>query len=248
MPESDWAQFVIGEVPHIEIDVATNVRQATKKVEQEFMTDWSTDLLDLLGHCESPIERLFATNLVALRPENRVLSTIAIKPQVWVYYAAVGPTWGLKTMRLDFLVGLDWRSVDFYSPLEGEYLKEYAFDNASPSKNFVPFFGVECDGRDYHTDFEAVQSDKRRDRMLTTLGLPIIRFTGKEIFHSGGDCALETATLFAQHLRQSLSHGINPEDIIQLSRTKVVQFRHMGLSLERNEEFLEKFAGRLEEG
>lgn len=246
MSEPDWAQFVIDQVPHIETDVAKNVRQATKKVEQEFMTDWGTNLLDLLSRCESPIERRFATDLIAMRTECRLLSVMDIKPQVWAYYADVGPTWGLKTIRLDFLIGLDWNSVDYLSPLEGEWLKEYGFDSAAPLKNFMPYFGVECDGRDYHTDFEAVQRDKQRDRMLTTLGLPVIRFTGKEIFHNGGSCALETATLFAQQFRQSLSRGINPEDLIYLGH-EVAQFRHVGLSLERSEKFLGKFENRWEQ-
>ena len=43
---------------------------------------------------------------------------------------------------------------------------------------------VECDGREYHNPFR----DKERDKELDKYGIPILRFSGSEIFLNSSDC------------------------------------------------------------
>ncbi len=55
---------------------------------------------------------------------------------------------------------------------------------------------VECDGHDFHERTkEQAQHDKRRDRELQALGFKVYRFTGSEIWKSGGRCVLESLGL-----------------------------------------------------
>lgn len=48
---------------------------------------------------------------------------------------------------------------------------------------------VECDGADWHTKPDQVARDKARDRAIVACGLPVIRFTGSEIYRDAIGCA-----------------------------------------------------------
>jgi very-short-patch-repair endonuclease len=49
---------------------------------------------------------------------------------------------------------------------------------------------VECDGHDYHERTKAqAAKDRSRDRVLQTMGMPVFRFTGSEIFKDPLACA-----------------------------------------------------------
>lgn len=48
---------------------------------------------------------------------------------------------------------------------------------------------IECDGKDFHDNrVEDLQRDRVRDRVLQTSGLPVLRFTGSEIFRNPIAC------------------------------------------------------------
>lgn len=52
---------------------------------------------------------------------------------------------------------------------------------------------VECDGHDFHDRTkEQAARDKARDRHMAEVGLPVLRFTGSEIFKDANQCALQT--------------------------------------------------------
>lgn len=48
---------------------------------------------------------------------------------------------------------------------------------------------VECDGKQFHSSYAAVQRDKARDRFCVTQGMAVMRFTGQEIHKNARDCA-----------------------------------------------------------
>lgn len=51
---------------------------------------------------------------------------------------------------------------------------------------------VECDGHDFHEKTkEQAKKDKQRDRALTRMGLPLLHFTGSEIWRDADKCAHE---------------------------------------------------------
>lgn len=79
---------------------------------------------------------------------------------------------------------------------------------------------VECDGHEWHdrTKQQAAY-DRSRDRELLKLGIPTIRFTGSEIFHSAERCAVDVfeiaaatnvsnATIISQRIEQFRTSSI----------------------------------------
>ncbi|MDP2950659.1 MAG: hypothetical protein Q8P22_14140 [Chloroflexota bacterium] len=48
---------------------------------------------------------------------------------------------------------------------------------------YRPLFAVECDGYEYHGDYEAFKEDRYRDRRLLLAGLPVLRFASVEVIH-----------------------------------------------------------------
>jgi len=63
---------------------------------------------------------------------------------------------------------------------------------------------VECDGHDWHERTpEQAQRDKSRDRQIQGSGIPVLRFTGQEIWRDADRCAsevictLDRAAIFA---------------------------------------------------
>lgn len=62
------------------------------------------------------------------------------------------------------------------------------FEQGQPA----PLMIIECDGHDFHerTKRQAAR-DRRRDRAFQAAGLPILRFTGSEIYADPCECARE---------------------------------------------------------
>ena len=74
---------------------------------------------------------------------------------------------------------------------------------------------VECDGHDYHERTkEQAERDKKRDREITRLGIPVFRFTGRELHRDAVACAKEVLDyLRNQLIRAELGHfGLEGED------------------------------------
>ncbi len=81
---------------------------------------------------------------------------------------------------------LKWR-VDFYVIL-----------STLTSKAVRPSFVIECDGHDFHERTkEQAARDRKRDRDLQRLGVPILRFTGSEIFRDLDHCIDQVDTFGA---------------------------------------------------
>jgi very-short-patch-repair endonuclease len=60
---------------------------------------------------------------------------------------------------------------------------------------------VECDGHDFHERTpEQAERDRSRDRDIQAAGIPVLRFTGREIYRDAGACAGEVA----EHLERMM--------------------------------------------
>jgi hypothetical protein len=65
---------------------------------------------------------------------------------------------------------------------------------------------IECDGHDHHEKTKQQAAyDKSRDRWLLARGLPTVRFTGSEIFHSSERCVSDLLEVVAYLNRQSFA-------------------------------------------
>lgn len=118
---------------------------------------------EALAKCESPIERLFLAALstyMRMHPDFQFILSATIPLdldraccRVWcVPQAQLGP------YRVDFLL-IDQRHT--------------------PARRSI----IECDGHDFHERTKKqAQRDRSRDRWFTTSGMPVLRFTGSEIY------------------------------------------------------------------
>lgn len=67
--------------------------------------------------------------------------------------------------------------------------EEYRIDFRIDAKPFDRPIFVECDGHDFHERTkEQAERDRSRDRKIQAAGIPILRFTGREIFRNPMDC------------------------------------------------------------
>lgn len=64
---------------------------------------------------------------------------------------------------------------------------------------------IECDGHNYHDKTkEQATKDKRRDREITALGIPVLRFTGSDIYKRPLGCADEISLYLSNSIEKSL--------------------------------------------
>ena len=70
---------------------------------------------------------------------------------------------------------------------------------------------VECDGHDFHERTkEQAARDKKRDRILQSLGYKVFHFTGSEIFNGSIQCAEEILKVIEDRYDQECSSDQKP--------------------------------------
>lgn len=74
-------------------------------------------------------------------------------------------------------------------------LAGFRYDFALTTNGGRPLFLVECDGKDFHSTPEQIANDRRKDNSAEAAGLPLLRFTGSEIFRSPKRVAEHVANL-----------------------------------------------------
>lgn len=93
----------------------------------------------------------------------------------------------------------DFDDYDFSVCLKKQYSKgPYIVDFALVSQ-VMPFIdlGIEIDGHEWHEkNKEQAARDKRRDRELLLMNMPIVRFTGSEIYTNSQKCIIEALNIF----------------------------------------------------
>lgn len=109
-------------------------------------------------YCESPIEEdvavLLIEELSRIKGFNFVFCPQGEERNFLDCDALVTPQFRWQHFRMDFAIRL--------KP------KRYIF--------------IECDGRDFHSSPERIANDRRKDLAAAEAGIPLLRFTGSEIF------------------------------------------------------------------
>lgn len=83
-----------------------------------------------------------------------------------------------------------WRQVQI-----DRYRVDFLIAYRAGRETLSKFVVLECDGHDFHERTkEQAEHDKRRDRTLQSLGLPVMRLTGSEIWRSPIKAAWEVLT------------------------------------------------------
>ena len=93
----------------------------------------------------------------------------------------------------------------------GDYRADFVV-SYSPAEGFVRKLVVECDGHDYHERTkEQAERDKRRDRSISAAGMPVFRFTGRELHRDPEACVEEiidyTQTHFLDEFNERFRGG-----------------------------------------
>jgi very-short-patch-repair endonuclease len=92
---------------------------------------------------------------------------------------------------------IEWILLTWLNRYGIEYVPQYEIppyrvDFAIPALKAV----IECDGMEFHTGKERVESDKKRDEYMKKLGWNIFRFTGSEIYKNPSECVKKIIASF----------------------------------------------------
>lgn len=140
---------------------------------------------------ESPVEELYLLSLALEFSERDVirvvhpndpshrtyrLSTGSDNGAIWTVY----PQAGVGKLRVDFVVDLDLAGITARAI-------------------------IEIDGHDFHekTKKQAAK-DKARERILVATGVPVLRFSGSEVFRGGRACAQETYSVLSGSINRAI--------------------------------------------
>lgn len=81
------------------------------------------------------------------------------------------------------------------------YRIDWAVQLKGEKKNTSDLFFIECDGHDFHERTkEQAERDRRKDRLIQQAGIPIMRFTGREIYRSPAACATQVIDFIAARI------------------------------------------------
>jgi len=155
-----------------------------------------TCLYELSYECESPIEKIFLWALIILALD----SGIYVECHTKSYFISLGLPVRDPHLKIFLQKGIGNYRVDFfleYSELVPDFenrLKK--IDPKTGEKLEIPgtkdesiYLIVECDGHDYHERTkEQAKRDREKDRVLQSIGYPIFRFTGSEIYNDVFSC------------------------------------------------------------
>ena len=151
-------------------DLATRLRD---DLMAEYSYSCAITFDSVLQHCESPIEALFGSAILLAMRMPCDFSCVHFTP---LPYPAP------KTATLLLTPQYPWRS--------------YRIDWVIRSTKAPVEIFVECDGHDFHERTkEQAARDRSRDREVTEAGIPLLRFTGSEIYRNPGACGFQTLML-----------------------------------------------------
>ena len=157
---------------------ASALESAVDRVYTSMSSELPTVCYDIAEHlepyCDSPIELMLGTCLL-------LISRLQCQAERGVYNTFV------KLISPTEKIGND--AVIYLSPQfkwEG-----YKIDFAIRQKLSPTIVFIECDGHEFHERTpDQAEHDRSKDRKIQEAGIPILRFTGREIYRSPQSCTL----------------------------------------------------------
>lgn len=146
-------------------------------LEGDFFDSCHLTIQEVAPFCQSQIEMLFgAALLIAMRmaPANEPiikLKSPGDEGETSVFLLM--PQYPWRSYRIDWVI----------KPRLQPHAKH-------------PYVFIECDGHAFHERTkEQAEHDRARDREIQVAGIPILRFTGRELYRNAGACALQAIKL-----------------------------------------------------
>lgn len=159
-------------------DIARRVKEASEPNLQWIAYNACKILSEV---CESPIEIMLGATVVLCANIDAVIGlppTMAISctpNERQKHTFTLYPQFHWKSYRIDFAIRIR---------------------GARQSLVFI-----ECDGHSFHERTkEQAARDRKKDREIQQAGIPILRFTGSEIFRDVGDAALQILQFLNKHI------------------------------------------------
>lgn len=152
-----------------------------QSLEDVFAYQIECEVIALRPQCESEIEVMYGVAAsIAMRltsPDSFKLIPASDEAKYGDTLFLLMPQYPWQDYRIDWV----WRWCTRFRPKEG-------------------LIFIECDGHDFHERTkEQAEHDRSKDRAIQAAGIPILRFTGREIFRDVGACITETLEfLFAR--------------------------------------------------
>ena len=137
------------------------------------LVDCVSGLVDHFKSCGSPIERMFLSALLV----NTSIRRITLHDEEHQDCGLPGNS--PIELLIEIQKPVSKYRVDFFL---------HASECGGPCSDVV----VECDGHDFHERTkEQASKDRSRDRILQSMGYPVLRYTGSEIWADSYRCADE---------------------------------------------------------
>lgn len=151
------------------------VRQVALFKVREELVSTADSISELMSYCESPIEQDLLAALITVWSDDYDINywqmpiDIFSKPTLHIE-----PQFKAGKFRIDFRV-----RIQLYDPTTKNW-------------DFIKSVLVECDGHDFHERTkEQAQRDRSKDRYFQKSSMPLLRFTGSEIYADPFRCATE---------------------------------------------------------
>jgi|SRR5690625_263154 len=138
------------------------------------------NLYSAISDCESPIEKILAIELDRVAER----SFLNIHPH--------------------FLPWTPQKEITLFEGTNREvnYRIDFMFQYYNHETGVNYSFAIECDGHDFHDRTkEQASRDREKDRNLMLNGIPVIRFTGSDIYKNPYRCATEAIRIIENYIK-----------------------------------------------
>ena len=161
----------------------------------EYVTDISAEIV------ESPIERLMKSAFL-MREYKKIAASILnisfiINEDMNTIEDAVN-----HAVRSPFMIVV--MSQAKIGPYRSDFLAAFN-PGRSGSKSALKLLAIECDGHEFHQKTkQQAASDRARDRYFLKQGVPVMRFTGSEIWENAINCVDDVISYFSKCEEENL--------------------------------------------
>lgn len=158
-------------------EVEVLVRSAIRRrVEGTFEEKVEKATYGIMRFCQSPIERRMACELIGLQLGGGIVTGCYNPEMSWAEIRSGD--------AVPFGVCI------WFQASVGKYVSDFIISYKSAED--TRFVSIECDGHEFHERTkEQATHDRKRDRIFQAEGLPVFRFTGREIVNDAARCARE---------------------------------------------------------
>lgn len=162
-------------------DITSRVTDSARSEFEWFVERSRSELAPL---CKSPIEEMLGTALaVSLRLARPGISA--------AFQIATAATFDEARAGVTLVPQYRW----------GKYVIDFALHIPKMTPRFM---FIECDGHEFHERTkEQAAHDRMKDRAIQTATIPVLRFTGSEIYRDPSSCALQIAAAVRGRLTPS---------------------------------------------